>query len=65
MLAFIHIKSQNFIEDENAFLIKVMCIFHKTFNKGVQMDMSLYTAMSSIQIHVYYLIINNLLILIN
>jgi len=41
-----------------------MCIIYKTFNKGVYMKMSLYTSMSSTQIHVYYLIFQNELFVI-
>jgi hypothetical protein len=45
--------------------LKAMCIFYQTINKGVHMDMSLYTSMYFIQIHVYYLIFHNEIIFNN
>jgi hypothetical protein len=36
-----------------------MCIFHQTFDNGVNMDMFIYISMSSTQIHVHYLILHN------
>jgi len=39
--------------------LKARCIFYQTFNKGVHMNMSLYTSMSYTQIYVYYLIFQN------
>ncbi len=45
--------------------LKGMCIFYQTFNNGVHMNIFIYTSMSSTQIHVYYLVFENELFVIN